>query len=81
MEIQKKKKMTCLFISHDLALVSSICNRIAVMYNGKIVESGDTKQIIYHSSSNYTQKLLQSVFFADRETMTRYERKKMESSI
>ena len=81
MEIQKKKKMTCLFISHDLALVSSICNRIAVMYNGKIVESGETKQIIYHSSSNYTQKLLQSVFFADRETMTRYERKKMESSI
>ena len=81
MEIQKKKKMTCLFISHDLALVSSICNRIAVMYNGKIVESGDRKQIIYHSSSNYTQKLLQSVFFADRETMTRYERKKMESSI
>ena len=77
-EIQKKKKMTCLFISHDLALVSNICDRIAVMYDGKIVESGVTDQIIHHSSSDYTKKLLQSVFFADQETMTRYERKKRE---
>ena len=67
-----------LFISHDLALVSNICDRIAVMYDGKIVESGMTDQIIHHSSSDYTKKLLQSVFFADQETMTRYERKKRE---
>ncbi|MFQ9150980.1 MAG: hypothetical protein ACLR6B_04915 [Blautia sp.] len=70
--------MTCLFISHDLALVSNICDRIAVMYDGKIVESGVTDQIIHHSSSDYTKKLLQSVFLADQETMTRYERKKRE---
>ena len=55
-----------------------ICARIAVMYDGKIVESGVTDQIIHHSSSDYTKKLLQSVFLADQETMTRYERKKRE---
>lgn len=46
------------------------------MYDGKIVESGVTDQIIHHSSSDYTKKLLQSVFLADQETMTRYDGKR-----
>ena len=62
-EIQKKKKMTCLFISHDLALVSNICDRIAVMYDGKIVESGMTDQIIHRQTLRIIRRNFFSLYF------------------
>ncbi|MDO4323509.1 MAG: ABC transporter ATP-binding protein [Lachnospiraceae bacterium] len=74
--IQREMKMTCLFISHDLALVSTICDRVAVMYHGEIVEMGETEKIIHHSTNDYTRALLESVFLADEETMNRYEAEK-----
>jgi ABC-type oligopeptide transport system ATPase subunit len=74
--IQKEMQMTCLFISHDLALVSTICDRVAVMYHGEIVEIGSTNQIIHHSKNIYTKALLNSVFTADVETMQRYRKEK-----
>ena len=77
-KIRDETGVSIVFISHDLGAVARIADRVAVMYAGKIVEIGMTDQIIHHSSSDYTKKLLQSVFFADQETMTRYERKKRE---
>ena len=53
--------MAYLFISHDLALVSSLCDRIAVMYRGEIVETGEVRQVIDHPVQEYTKKLLASV--------------------
>ena len=56
MEIQKKKKMTCLFISHDLSAINRICNRVIVMYRGEIMEIlPSLKQEILHP---YTKALL-----------------------
>lgn len=54
-------EMSCLFISHDLALVSGLCDRVAVMYQGEIVESGQTADVIMHPKEEYTKQLLSSV--------------------
>ena len=53
--------MSSLFITHDLTLASVMCDRLAVMYCGKIVEYGDAKEIISKPKHPYTQLLLQSV--------------------
>jgi peptide/nickel transport system ATP-binding protein len=50
--------LTYLFITHDLWLARFLCDRIAVMHNGKIVELGETKQIFSHPQHPYTKTLL-----------------------
>ncbi len=59
-EIQKDTKMSLLFISHDLGLVSEIADRVVVMYKGDIVEAGSTYQIFKTPKDNYTKALLAS---------------------
>tara|TARA_B110000114_G_C15098027_1_gene402989 strand:+ start:5410 stop:7101 length:1692 start_codon:yes stop_codon:yes gene_type:complete len=56
--LQKESKMSVIFISHDLALVSEIADRILVMYKGNIVESGDTKSIFKTPKEDYTKALI-----------------------
>jgi peptide/nickel transport system ATP-binding protein len=56
--LQKKSKMSVIFISHDLALVSEIADRILVMYKGEIVESGDTRSIFETPKEDYTKALI-----------------------
>lgn len=60
--IQLKQEMglTLLFITHDIALVSQIGDRIAVMKEGRILEVGSSAQIIHHSEHSYTRKLITS---------------------
>jgi len=53
--------MSILFISHDIGLVSSIADRVSVMYAGKLVETGMTADIIERPSHPYTNALIQSV--------------------
>ena len=50
-----------LFISHDLGVVRHISDRVAVMYRGQIVETGDKRQIFENPKHNYTCKLLSSI--------------------
>jgi len=57
--IQKETGMSILFVSHDLTLVSEIANRILVMYQGKIVEQGDTENIFRQPKELYTRALLE----------------------
>lgn len=57
--IQKETGMSILFISHDLTLVSEIADRILVMYQGEIVEQGDTENIFRQPKELYTQALLE----------------------
>ena len=59
--IRKEKNLSILFISHDLALESSFCDRIYVLNHGKVVESGETAQIIHAPQQPYTKKLIASL--------------------
>jgi peptide/nickel transport system ATP-binding protein len=47
-------------VSHDLAVIAQVCDRVLVMRRGEIIEYGDTKQIIYSPQHPYTQKLIES---------------------
>ncbi len=58
-------KMAYLFISHDLALVSGLCDNVAVMYQGEIVEIGTVRNVIDHPQKDYTKQLLNSVLSVD----------------
>ena len=53
-----ERDMGLILISHDLAMVGEYCDRIAVMYRGKMVETGDVKSILYNPQHEYTQSLL-----------------------
>ena len=53
-----ERDMALLLISHDLAMVGEYCDRIAVMYRGKMVETGDVKSILYAPQHEYTKSLL-----------------------
>ena len=50
-----------LFVSHDLGVVRHICDRVAVMFKGKIVEIGEKTQIFEEPKHDYTRKLLGSI--------------------
>ena len=56
--LQKSEKLSILFISHDLRLVSNISDKILIMKNGKIIEQGSNKNIINYPKENYTKALL-----------------------
>jgi ABC-type oligopeptide transport system ATPase subunit len=61
LSLQQQLKLTYLFIAHDLRLVETICRRVAVMYQGRIVESGDTASIFRDPQHPYTRALLSAV--------------------
>jgi peptide/nickel transport system ATP-binding protein len=58
LELKDEFELTYLFITHDLWLARFLCDRIAVMNGGKIVEIGNTKKIFANPQHEYTQKLL-----------------------
>ena len=58
LELKREDGLTYLFITHDLWLAKFLCDRIAVMHEGKIVEMGDTRAIFSNPKDKYTQKLL-----------------------
>ena len=60
-DLQKKYNIAYLFISHDLSVVRQISNRIAVMYNGCIVEQGLADDVVLTPRHEYTQRLLEAV--------------------
>ena len=57
-DLQKSTKMSVLFISHDLSLVSELADRVMVMYKGEIVEQGTTEMIFNTPKNNYTKALI-----------------------
>ena len=61
MELRKKLGMSIIMITHDLGVVASMCEKIAVMYAGKIVEYGTTDEIFYKPKHEYTKGLINSI--------------------
>ncbi len=61
MEIRDAENLSIILVSHDLALVSMICDRIMVMKDGIVVEEGKTEDVITRPSDEYTRKLLNSI--------------------
>ncbi len=59
-DIQKKRSLAFLFISHDLSVIEAICDRVVIMKNGEIVEEGTTENIFKKPENSYTKELLNS---------------------
>ncbi len=59
--INRKQNTAILFISHDLSLIRQLCERVIVMYQGRIVEQGKTEDIFRHPQEAYTQNLIQAI--------------------
>ncbi|MGD6991384.1 ABC transporter ATP-binding protein [Sutcliffiella horikoshii] len=66
-DIQKKTGVSIIIITHDLGVVAQVADRVAVMYAGKIVESGSRREIFYRGEHPYTKGLLNSVPRLDLE--------------
>ncbi len=60
-ELQTRRDIGVIFISHDLAVVADIADQIVVMQQGKIVEGGDSDHIFHHAEHPYTRKLLAAI--------------------
>ena len=61
LQLKEKTKISLLFISHDLALVQGISDRVLVMKDGMIVESGSTSEVLGAPRTAYTRQLIQSL--------------------
>ena len=59
-KIQKERSLAFLFISHDLSVIEAICDRIAIMKDGEIIEEGPTERIFKNPKNSYTKELLNS---------------------
>ena len=65
LDLKKKYNLTYLFITHDLATAKFLCDRIAIMYLGRIVETGPAKEIYNDPKHPYTKALLQAIPIPD----------------
>lgn len=77
--IQKEKKITYLFIAHDLGLVDLMCHQVAVLYLGNVLEWMETGRIGEHCLHPYTKSLMKSVFKVDANE--RYKIEPLEGEI
>lgn len=60
-DLAQRLGVTYLYITHDLAVARYMSSRLAVMYKGKIVELGDTEEILHNPQHEYTKRLLAAV--------------------
>ena len=64
-DLKSRLKLTYLFITHDLSVVANMCERVAVMLGGKIIEKGSIEDIYTRPQCDYTKKLLKSIPIPD----------------
>ena len=62
-QLRAKRGLTMIFVSHDMALCSTFCDRMAIMKDGEIVEIGTPEQIMDHPQHDYTKLLLDAVLY------------------
>jgi peptide/nickel transport system ATP-binding protein len=70
-ELQQRLQFACLFISHDLAVVDTLANRVAVMQHGKLVEIGPREQVLGRPQEDYTKRLIAAVPVPDPDEQAR----------
>ena len=73
-----EENMGLLLISHDLAMVGEYCDRIGVMYQGKMVEMGKTETVFAHPQHEYTQSLLKAALHIQQQEETENEEQRIE---
>jgi peptide/nickel transport system ATP-binding protein len=71
-DLQSQFQLTYLFISHDLKVIRHLCNRVAVMYVGKIIEIAETEELFTNLKHPYTEALLSSAPTPDPRTRSKY---------
>ncbi|MDY0007935.1 MAG: ATP-binding cassette domain-containing protein, partial [Spongiibacteraceae bacterium] len=62
-ELQRRHRMSYLFISHDLKVIRAIAHRVLVMHAGRVVEAGETERVFDAPQHEYTQRLLAAALF------------------
>ena len=80
-DLQQDLQFSCLFITHDLATVEYLCDRVAVMYLGQLVEVASREQLFTEPKHPYTQALLSAAVVADPEIQRRGRRIVLEGDI
>ena len=60
-QLQKDMGMSILLITHNFGIVAEVCQRVSVMYAGRVVEAADVKEIFHHPAHPYSQALIQSI--------------------
>lgn len=58
-KLQREEELAMLWIGHDLALVRELCSRVIVMRQGKIVEQGETREVLEYPKEEYTKLLME----------------------
>jgi len=69
--LKKERNLSYLFISHDLGTVRHLCDRVVIMYNGRIVEEAAAEDLFRHPRHPYTKALLSAVPVIDQRTRTK----------
>jgi ABC-type dipeptide/oligopeptide/nickel transport system ATPase component len=60
-ELRDTRGMAILFVSHDLAVIAELCDRVAIMRSGQVIEQGRTQEVITTPQQDYTRELLAAV--------------------
>jgi peptide/nickel transport system ATP-binding protein len=81
LDLQAELGFACLFITHDLAVVSFLAHRVAVMHSGRVVETGERDQVLFAPADDYTRRLVASAPVPDpgEQRRRRAERLALES--
>ena len=72
-QLQEELNLTYVFIAHDLSVVKHICDRVAVMYAGKIVELSEAKALFEDPQHPYTKALMSAIPSADPDVKMEFE--------
>jgi len=72
-QLRARLNTALLFVSHDLGVIAEIADRVVVMYAGKVVETGEVRDIFRHPGHPYTQALLQSIPRVDDDRRRLYQ--------
>lgn len=72
-DLQKELKLTYIFVAHDLSVIRHICNRVAVMYGGKIVELAETEALFENPRHPYTRALISAIPYPDPDVKLAFD--------